>query len=388
MELLLLCAGVRATAGATGRIETLLGGDLNWDRLLRAAYGHGVAPLLHSRLGGFSQAMPPEVLERLRAHFGVARARNLYLAGELLKLLGVLEGHGITALPYKGPVLAVSAYGDLSLREFGDLDVLVRRRDALGAKRALAALGYRPWSTLDPAQEAALLRYEREYPLTRENGTVVELHWTVAPAAVSFMLDCEEMWGRAVRAPFGGPGVRTLSPEDTLLVLCVHGTAHLWERLCWIRDVAGLLECPTGLDHELLLARARASNAKRALLLGLSLASDLLGAELPGNIRRAADADGKVRVLAARAHDRLHESLLASAVREGGTEGSERRAFQSSALDRHRDRLRYRIRRITAPGPADWEAVPLPEKLVPLYPLIRPIRLAARQGLRLMERRA
>lgn len=388
-EVLLWCAGTCTPAGTTARVGVLLEGPMDWDGLMRAAYGHGVAPLVYSRLHDtFPEAVPPGVMDRLRDHFGAARLRNLYLSGELLKLLGLLERNGVPALPYKGPVVAAAAYGDLSLREFGDLDVLIRRRDVPRAKEALATLGYRPQPPLAAAQEAALLRFERQYPLAREDGTVVELHWTVAPAAYSFVLDSEEMWGRIVPAPVGGGSVRTLSLEDTILVLCVHGTAHLWERLCWIRDVAGLLVRPPGPDHELLLARARASNAKRPLLLGLFLAADLLGAELPENVRRAANADGTARALAARVHEHLHQHLLAPAPREGDPDGPERRAFQASALERYRDRLRYRVRGIMVPGPADWEAVPLPEKLVPLYHLLRPVRLAAQQGFRLTGRRA
>ncbi|PYY09939.1 MAG: hypothetical protein DMG69_08890 [Acidobacteria bacterium] len=29
--------------------------------------------------------------------------------------------------------------------------------------------------------------------------------------------------------------VHTLSPEDLLLVLCVHAAKHVWRRLSWVR---------------------------------------------------------------------------------------------------------------------------------------------------------
>jgi Uncharacterised nucleotidyltransferase len=81
-------------------------------------------------------------LTALRHHFQVNALRNVFLAGTLLKLLRLLEAHGIAALPYKGPVLAALAYGNVAFRQFGDLDLLVRPQDADRAKALLWAQGY------------------------------------------------------------------------------------------------------------------------------------------------------------------------------------------------------------------------------------------------------
>jgi hypothetical protein len=144
-------------------------------------------------------------------------------------------------VPYKGPVLATSVYGNLALRQFVDLDLMIHRHDVLEAKEVLASLGYRPQYQLTRAQEAALLASQCEYAFTHEDGeSTVELRWEITEH-FSFPLDTERLWERLEQVPLGGDNVPTLSPEDTLLILCAHGAKHLWERLGWICDVAELV---------------------------------------------------------------------------------------------------------------------------------------------------
>jgi hypothetical protein len=54
---------------------------------------------------------------------------NLFLEKELLTLLDTFKANNIMAVPFKGPLLAVAIYGDMLLRECGDLDFLIKRKD-------------------------------------------------------------------------------------------------------------------------------------------------------------------------------------------------------------------------------------------------------------------
>ena len=76
--------------------------------------------------------------------------RNLVANGRIVPHLAALEAAGVRAVPYKGPVLAAQAYGDIALRQFADLDIVVPQREIARPFRALASLGYR--SDLDPSQ--------------------------------------------------------------------------------------------------------------------------------------------------------------------------------------------------------------------------------------------
>ena len=93
--------------------------------------------------------MPKPILEELREHFYANAGRNLFLAKELIKLLHLLESHEIPAIAYKGPMLAVSVYGNLAFRQFGDLDILVQERDYETARHLLMSQGFRLTIELD-----------------------------------------------------------------------------------------------------------------------------------------------------------------------------------------------------------------------------------------------
>lgn len=384
IELLLCCAHTDWNPLRDDRIRELLRQEIDWTYLLRTAGRHRIASLLYRSLNAsYKDVVPKDIMGLLRAHFHANSQRNLLLAGSLLEILDALEQRQIPAIPYKGPVLATVAYGNLALREFGDLDVLVRKDDAMKAREVLSALGYNPPYRMTRAQEAASLKYDRQYTLMRDDGCVVELHWTVTPRAIYFLLDPEYLWKRAERVALGGRTVASFSPEDLLLILCVHGSAHLWERVGWICDIAELVRVLRNVDWERLLERASALNSKRMLLLGLVLASDLLAADLPERVLREARANAEVKALAAEVHRRLFSE-------DPGArelfEGSARWWFHFRMIERLQDKLRYCIHRATTPTLSDWELVQMPIVLFPCYPLLRPMRLGGKFGRRLAER--
>jgi Uncharacterised nucleotidyltransferase len=360
---------------------------MDWEYLLRTARRHGVAPMLYWCLdAACPEAVPEDVFDRLRDHFRANNLRNLFLSGELLRILRAFQTNRIPAVPYKGPALAASTYGNLGLREFHDLDILVHRQDVPKAKQVLASMGYRPRYQLTRAQEAAFLRSQFEHPFAREDGkSVVELHWGVVESHF-FLLDAERLWDHLDRIPLGGDNVLNLSPEDMLLVLCVHGTKHAWERLGWICDVAELIRVHQDIEWDRVMTQANAPGGERMLLLGLFLARDLLEAPLPEEVSRRIQTDPTLKALAGRIRERLFRETGDSA---GVLMGYEAPAFHTLHLEvRERlwDKISYCVRKATTMRGEDWEMLPLPKFLFPFYFLIRPVRLARKYGLRILRR--
>ena len=105
---------------------------------MREALYHGTIPLLFWNLSRLApDDVPKTTLNQLKASSNAIACWNLSLTGELLKLLNLFRERGIRALPLKGPALAAAAYGNLSLRQFCDLDILVPKEDMLKAKEVL-----------------------------------------------------------------------------------------------------------------------------------------------------------------------------------------------------------------------------------------------------------
>ena len=81
--------------------------------------------LLRQPREGERTNVPETVRSRLRSAHAENARHALLLAGELRRLMGALQAAGVSALAYKGPALAVRAYGHLALRTYSDLDLLV-----------------------------------------------------------------------------------------------------------------------------------------------------------------------------------------------------------------------------------------------------------------------
>ncbi len=382
-ELLLSCARVRLDPEGAERIQRLLRKDLDWAYIFRRAHSSGMMPLLYWHLRATSPGVVPEaILHSLQDHFYKVAGYNLFLTKELLDLLKLFEGHGIRAIPFKGPVLAAGVYGNLGLRQFADLDLLVRTRDVPQAKALLISRGYRPELEPTPAQDLALIRHHHSLSFLRKQERVVEIHWRFAQRSYSIPLDPEPLWERAVSIPLDGQEIPTFSPEDLLLILCTHGARHAWDRLVWICDIAELTRTYTGMDWGWVLDQSARLRSTRILLLGLFLAHDLLGASFAEEILYRMWGDPAIQTLASQVRERLFADT------NDPVERAETFLFFLRARECVRDRVRHCLALAMTPSLDDWKSVPLPASLTFLYYFIRPIRVSRKIGPGLLRRLA
>ncbi len=372
---LLLCVAQGPSAD-TALLEDLLQQNLDWALVLQTARAHALAPLLewHLRRKGFPN-IPAFVQEELRQRFRDNALHSLLLGGELVRLGRLLASHNIRALPFKGPTLAALAYGNLALREFVDLDLLLAPADLPRARKLLEEAGYHSALPLAAAQEDAYRATIGQMPFVRDHPRIlVELHARLMPRDFHFPLNLERLWPQRQPVVVAGQEVCTLGPEDLLLVLCAHAAKHGWGRLGWVADVATLLRTSPALDWTELRRRARGLSAQRILALGVLLAHELLQAPLSEDVLQEARSSGPVLALAARVTREMFQP------RDGRPQGFQEALFQFRLRERPGDGLRYALSLALAPTVADWTAVRLPQMLAVFYPLFRPIRLAAKYG--------
>lgn len=377
VRLLLECARTRLDAQGASRIKSLVSNDIEWTYLIRMARGHGVMPLLCRTLNSAcSDAVPKATLEKLREHYYANAGRNLFLTKELLKVVELLKTHRISHIPYKGPVLAASIYGNLALREFGDLDILVRAREYQTAQHLLSAQGYR-----------LMKEFDWESTFVHDSGTfAVDLHKGMAAQDFSSPLDFEYLSGRLQRITVAGTEVPTLSPGDTMLMLAIQITKDSGSRyfqLAKICDTAEILHAYPRLDVAHVLRQARKLGGERMLLYSLRLANNLLGAALPQEIV---------------SEMRFHPAIdgLVECARQQLFDGGDRTVADQPTVDQFRWLVRERLRDklypyyrhsrryvtdVIVPCKLDRRLLPLPRELSFLYYFIRPVRLIGKHGL-------
>ena len=379
---LILCGARKALdSERAARLRAFAQEKLDWFLLLGTAADQRIEPLLYQNLNRACPTdVPPIWLEFLQRRFEKNARRNLYVSGQLLRILDSFETNGIRGIPYKGPALGALAYGNLALRASGDLDIFVRQRDLATAREVLLAMGYSTdlaWMTgLDRPSE----RVPGQYLFTWDYGrVVVELHTERTLRYFPVPLNVDDLERRLEAVPLGGREIATFSPEDLLTILCVHGTKHFWDRLQWIVDIGELAELPRGLNWDLAIQQSEEMQSRRMVFLGLKLAHDLLGSNLPGEVLRQAQADRRLQLLAARVCEVLFRD------REASPNAVQRLLFRIRTREKLHAGLRYGFRLATAPTEEDWEKVELPGWLSPLYAVVRPLRLLRKYGLGLRK---
>lgn len=373
-------------AASPSRISEMISDqELNWSNLLRSADAHRVIPLLYKALTKLpSDQLPAELMVALKKKYLLNLKRNILLSSELFNILEELSSRGIRAIAFKGPIMASFAYGDISFRQFDDLDILVSPKDVFGVEEMLVSRGYtRDEPEFSKVQNEALLRFQHHYSYRNNRlGFHIESHWRLSPVAFSMSLDLPAIWKRALSVMIDGREVLSLSSEDMFIVACDHGARHYWRRLAWICDVARLatMDC---FNFEDALERAEVAGSKRSVLLGLNLAKTLLNISLPPEILKMLSEDPAVERLTVEAVQRLFKKAVADDIKiqSDPDEG----VFYLRTREHLLDRMWYYIGRSTLPTAEDIHSVPLPDLLFPLYYLVRPVRLVKKYGVSIFD---
>ncbi|HEY7769157.1 nucleotidyltransferase family protein [Longimicrobium sp.] len=369
--LVLLAARAAVDASTADGVADVVGRGVDWDAALALAEKNRLTPLLHRLLAGQAE-VPQPVRATLRSAYAANAGEALRLSGELRRLVSALEQAGVAALAYKGPALAVRAYGQVALRTYSDLDLLVAPEDVPRAARALAERGYAAAYSFSPAQERLFLSVDGDVPFHHPHtGTLVELHSRVSSARFCIRLPTAELMARARPVSIGGGTVPTLADDDLFLALCAHGAKHRWARLEWLAST-GALAARAELDLRALGDRAGEAGARRTVLLALHLAGTTLGLPLPPSLAQAAAVDPEIPSLAKEARG----LWFAPATDEDSTAANLR--FNYRLCDGRADRARYAARWLFTPTPEDWSWLRLPAPLAPAYRALRPLRLALR----------
>ena len=277
IALLLHCARKSPDPTSAKEVEALLSGELDWRHLIYLARRQGVMPLLAAQLTKrWHDKVPPWVLEELHGDARTITLHNWLRTRELLRLLEKLKESGIPAVPFKGPVLAMTAYGKLSLRRFADLDILVHEADVERTKDLLSSNGYR-------------LKYDLDWQSCLENAelhTEVDLHWELTPPGFAFSFDMDALWNDLRPLEIGGTEVACLSRENTLLLLCVTVVREIYVGwyggmnsvgLMKICDIAHLVNSSESMDWDFVVREAQRLGCQGMVHFGLVLADEVIG---------------------------------------------------------------------------------------------------------------
>jgi hypothetical protein len=334
-RLVLLASRLAPNAAAMGELRELINAGVDWPAVLTLAIPHGTLPLMARSAGDL---VSPSLARQMSSYAYRIKARSEHAETQLLELLQIFAPRKITVVPFKGAVLQAAVYAGLPLREFADIDLMVKRADVPQAAEAMQASGY----TLANNQRAIpdLMRQGDALEFTRDHSLPVDLHWCFSNRGFDFNLNPDALWQELQPVQIGGTSVPCYSPETTLLILCAHQAKHRWRRLNWICDIAAFTQTHYSIDWGNALKRARDVRCERLVLATLGLAETLLGAALPDAVHARLAEDPGARALI----DRLAPDILGGSHKTRGLYISMREGNRVAACGHYlASKLRFRL---------------------------------------------
>jgi hypothetical protein len=295
---------------------------------------------------------------------------------ELTGIVKTARDDGIPVMPFKGPVLAHQYYDDLAFRQYGDLDLLVRRDDVLRVKALLEDRGYAPYRDLSPAEEEDFIDSQMAYEFVHpDSGVIVEVHWALIHVIHGFRLQPEAVWQRAQTARIGGVEMHTFAPRDLIIYLAAHGSKHGWYRLLWACDMDRVVRAHQhDQDWTAIHEEAQRLGCARTLRLGLRVAHRWIGTPIPHELHGAVASDGALAEMI----DYIERHWLFADHRPKDDSVAVRAPYLSKTRERWSDRWAYykHLAQIAiTPTEKDRAFVSLPPSLSFLYYGVRPVRL-------------
>jgi hypothetical protein len=284
----------------------------------------------------------------------------------------LLEDNGIPALAIKGPILSQMIYGDITQRQFVDLDILISQKHIYATGSKLLELGYKSEYPIEYLANKTLLKIAKDMPFS--NGNIhVEMHWRLFEEKFIQSKIGEQFNFSHDQFDMRGQNINVLNVDSLILYLCIHGSKHFWERLEWLTDIDRLIRKYDVVDWKKIVSDARLMGIETMLHLGLALTHQLFETKLPDYIIQKIKVNRNVLLL----QEKINSSFVSNEpIIDENDMISFRYIYISSKLhDNYITALKTYCKILFQIKYIDIYEINLPSILSPLYYVVRPFRL-------------
>ncbi len=375
LRLLLLCARWPVGDNAEEIRDHAASGDVDWDYFLSLCGHHRVVPLVYRGLSAATASVPEATLAALRAAANENAVSVFHYLSETRRLCDLLEQAGLSVRVLKGVPLSQAVFGDPSVRDVGDIDLLIAPHTAETADRILTADGfYRsdPAAPLTPRRRLSWQRHGKDYTYrSNRDDFEIDLHWRLFRNPYMPGNALADAGTSGVQARFGEISLNVLPLDRGFLHLCVHGALDGWSRFKSLVDIATLWRSFPAEQRNTLTDEARAYGVLPEMAAALRLAQEihLLDADALTAPMQLQTGSREARWILEYARTQHLAHHFQPTQEKAGSWQLKRYEFGL------RRGLAYRfeiVRRILL-RPRMWARFDLPDLLFPLYPLLSPL---------------
>jgi len=335
--------------------------------MIHLAYYHGVLPLLYKSIKHHQTLYGLSILKQ---NYQKIARNNMLMSMELIKTIDLFKQKNISALAFKGPALAQIAYSDITLRQFGDLDILIHQKDIDSVIELLEERHYILDIEMQEQEREKILSTLNVIGLKHSEKNIrIEIHWRLTARNYAISWDDSKIWERYDEVIIHKQAIPTLSFDNHLLYLCVHGAKHLYERLEWLCDIDCMLRTKPAISWEEIILSAERLKVLRILLLTLGLCETILDLELSDRVKKEMNKDISLV--------KLQEKIIALSFTDKIQKptGYQKFILLYSMRDSLYERLSFVYFSLFTPKFDDYKMFQLPKYLSALYPILRVFRL-------------
>lgn len=221
-----------------------------------------------------------DIPDAIRAEFKAVKAqtlaKNFQNLASTLQVVEILEQADIPCLAYKGAVRSFGVYKKWDMRTSADIDILVKPSDYEAARKTLKANGY--LNIVSPLSDWWHVHLgESPYVRSDRVGPIVDLHHRLQQPGGPFPAYEEDFFTEAVTVEFGSRSLKTLSPEDSMLLTAISYGKALRSGSPWLKEaheIASVYSSANASERQKFLTRAQRQGLSRLYrqALGNSLA--------------------------------------------------------------------------------------------------------------------
>lgn len=298
------------------------------------------------------------------------------LSGELLTIINLLKSYEIEAIAYKGPILAFKIYDNISFRTFNDLDIFIKKSNAIKLIKILNTLEYDSFFYSKGELKPAYLKSQKGIVLTnKKSGLFLDTQWKISGNFFSFPTKPENLLMNNLKNfNFQNNEFKVFSNENMFIILSMHAAGHQWSRLSWLCDISELIK-KDELDWYEIMDNSQKLGVNRIINTNLILINYLFKTEIPAQVSKIVFSDTTAKKLALQTmkdiftNDKKKNKLIKWA------------SFHLKIRENLINGIMDSIMHATIPSIKELEKLKLPARLYPIYYLFKPFNLIIRYKL-------
>jgi hypothetical protein len=174
------------------------------------------------------------------------------------------------------------AYGDITLRQYCDLDILIKEEDVKKSYTLFENHGYNTEFKKEYLNNNIYIDKNSDIQFYNSiNNILIEVHWKLFRNQFAKNIKFIDLLINKREIILKNYKLKVFSNELLLVYLCMHGSKHCWERISWILDIHMILEKNKNMDWNYIYKQAKVFKCEVMLDLGLSLSHKFFSTIIP-----------------------------------------------------------------------------------------------------------